>query len=67
MGSKINCDNCDADLTKFQEVMDFRLHLTCEPIPVTSKVIVDVMMCPFLDSEKFFCGFGCLNGWLKKK
>ncbi len=61
----IMCDSCNRDLTSCEQIMDFRLNVKCERIPMVSGIVIDVMIYPPIDRELNFCGIGCLNKYFR--
>ncbi len=60
-----DCKNCQRDLSECGPVMDYRLALKCESIPIKG-ITVDVYMHPPIEGEFYFCGFGCLKQWVNR-
>lgn len=59
------CKYCQRDLSTCGPVMDYRLVLKCESIPIDGAT-VDVYMQPPIESDLYFCGFGCLKQWVNR-
>jgi hypothetical protein len=64
---KIICDNCGRDLTITGNSIDYRLALMNQSIPSRGGAVTDVMVYPPLDSDKYFCGWGCFCEWCLEK
>ena len=64
---KIICDNCNRDLTYSMGGYDHCLMLKDRKFGPNSSIVLDYYMNPLLESDKFFCGFGCLKKWIEIK
>lgn len=64
---KVNCDFCSRDLSVTGGAIDHRLVLKNEEIPLPSAACIDVYIKPPIDSDKRFCGLGCVYRWAKEK
>ena len=62
---KINCDFCTRDLSVSGGAIDYRLLLKNEELPLPGNTCIDVYIKPPIDSDKHFCGLGCLVKWSK--
>lgn len=65
----VNCDSCGAHLnapTPYDA--DYYLTLRQDEAPhEPGHPVIDIYIHPILDSDKHFCGFKCLESWIKKK
>lgn len=61
---EIICDHCGEDLRYTGYESEYRLALTPEPKGHTGGAVFATRRWPDIDSEKHFCGIGCLSGWL---
>lgn len=62
---EITCDNCQRDLSKTSNCVDYRLRLSEEWISPNSGFVTSMMIYPSLkDGDCHFCGLGCLKAWV---
>ena len=48
-------------------ISDWCLRVDSIPLPTEGSINIDVYIQPPIEEEKLFCGFGCLNRWLREK
>jgi hypothetical protein len=65
--AKITCDGCGKDITTTTQMPAFRLHLSAECLPNTSRMIYAVLVYPPIESDCYFCDIECLQHWLNHK
>ena len=63
---EITCDYCGKDITVTSETPAFRLKLSAEGLPHTSKGIYTVLVNPPISSDCHFCNLACLAAWLNE-
>ncbi len=63
---KITCDECGRDITTTGNSIDYRLAIKSERIPSCGGAVTDMMICPPIDSDKYFCGWRCFQEWCLK-
>jgi len=61
------CDNCKFDLSISEGATKYRLDLICNRCPHDDSPTCDIYIIPPIDSDKHFCGLGCLKEWLQNK
>lgn len=60
----ITCDGCGKDITETGAMPAFRLHLSAEHVPSTTKVGYLVLVYPPIREDHYFCDLYCLRKWL---
>ena len=61
--SKITCDSCGNDLSVATNRMGSRLVLKNEIAHCPDGAVPDMMLYTLINSDKHFCGLGCLKKW----
>ena len=62
--SEVTCNNCNRNISKTGNSIDYRLRLSDERIPCHDGAVTDMMLCPSLkNGDCHFCGLGCLKVW----
>jgi hypothetical protein len=61
--SNITCDSCERDLTLTTNSIDYRLVLKSERKLCAEGAVTDMLIYPPINSDKHFCGLGCLQKW----
>lgn len=64
--SKITCDHCNADLTFSRGGYDHCLKLSDREYGPLGNIVLDYLIYPIIDKDKYFCGLGCLKKWTEK-
>jgi len=66
--TQITCDFCRNDLSYTDNVVDYRLVLRSEHIPIEPSLLVctSAMKYPYIKGDLHFCGIQCLKEYFAK-
>lgn len=62
--TEVTCDYCNANITTTDKMPAFRLRLSAEKLPHTSRAIYAILVHPPIDCDHHFCNLACLSSWL---
>lgn len=61
------CDNCDTDLYRSYNSIDYRITIKSERIPSRSGAVTDMNILPQIETPMHFCGIACMRKYLEAK